>query len=258
MAQGKNKRSARKVKGQRKKVVDPMTKKEIYDVKAPSMFNVRNVCKTVVNKTTGTKISSEALKGRVFEVNLANLVDSEDMSHRKIKLIVEEVQQRNCLTNFHGMDFTRDMLFSLLRKWHSLIEGHIDVESKDGYRLRLFVIAFTAKREKQVKKTSYAKASQIKDMRRIMLEEITKEVQSRELKDLVKFLTTESINTQIVKACAHIFPLQNVYIRKVKVVKRPRFDITKLLELYNEPTLAVRQKDEDEAAQNTLTAELKP
>ena len=29
-----------------------------------------------------------------------------------------------------------------------------------------------------------------------------------------------------------MFPLQNCFIRKVKVLKRPKFDLTKLMELY--------------------------
>ena len=35
------------------------------------------------------------------------------------------------------------------------------------------------------------------------------------------------------KACQPIFPLQNAYIRKVKVLKKPRFDLTKLMEMHS-------------------------
>lgn len=33
---------------------DPFTRKEWYDVKAPSTFAIRNACKTCVNRTSGT------------------------------------------------------------------------------------------------------------------------------------------------------------------------------------------------------------
>ena len=36
------------------------------------------------------------------------------------------------------------------------------------------------------------------------------------------------------KESAKIFPLQNVLIRKVKLLKKPKFDLTKLMELYQE------------------------
>jgi len=36
--------------------VDPFTKKDWYDVKAPSMFNTRNIGKTIVTRTIGTSL----------------------------------------------------------------------------------------------------------------------------------------------------------------------------------------------------------
>ena len=40
----------------KKKIVDPFSKKDWYDIKAPSAFNVRNVGKTLVTRTQGTKV----------------------------------------------------------------------------------------------------------------------------------------------------------------------------------------------------------
>ncbi|XP_045041836.1 small ribosomal subunit protein eS1-like [Desmodus rotundus] len=45
-------------RGAKKKVVDPFSKENWYDVKAPAMFNVRNIGKTLVMRIQGTKISS--------------------------------------------------------------------------------------------------------------------------------------------------------------------------------------------------------
>lgn len=83
-------------------------------------------------------------------------------AYRNVKLRVEDVQGRNCLTQFHGMDLTTDKLRSLVRKWQTLIEAHVDVKTTDGYFLRLFCIAFTKKRPGQVKKTAYAQSSQVR------------------------------------------------------------------------------------------------
>ena len=44
----------------------------------------------------------------MFEVNLADLKGDEDLAFRKIRLCCEEVEGNSCLTNFHGMDLTRD------------------------------------------------------------------------------------------------------------------------------------------------------
>ena len=44
----------------------------------------------------------------------------------------------------------------------------------------------------------------------------------------------EIIGQQIEKACQSIFPLQNVFIRKVKMLKKPKFDLTKLMEMHGD------------------------
>ena len=62
------------------------------------------------------EIASDGLKGRVFEVSLADL-QNDEIAFRKFKLASEEVQGRNVLTNFHGMDITTDKLRSMVKKW---------------------------------------------------------------------------------------------------------------------------------------------
>jgi small subunit ribosomal protein S3Ae len=236
MAVGKNKGLSKGgKKGLKKKVVDPFTRKDWYDVKAPSMFNIRQIGKTLVNRTQGTRIASEGLKGRVFEVSLADL-QNDEISFRKFRLIAEEVQGKNVLTNFHGMDLTTDKLRSMVKKWQTLIEGHVDVKTTDGYLLRLFCIGFTKKGPQQVKKTCYAQHNQIRIIRKRMVEIMTKEVSSNDLKEVVNKLIPDSIGKDIEKACQGIYPLHDVYIRKVKVLKKPKFDVWKLLELHGDET----------------------
>ena len=232
MAVGKNKRLSKGKKGIKKKVVDPFSRKDWYDIKAPSMFDTRNVGKTLVNRSQGLRNANDSLKGRIIELSLGDLNKDEDQSFRKIKLRVDEVQGRDCLTNFHGMDFTSDKLRSLVRKWQSLIEAHVDVKTTDGYLLRLFAIGFTKRRPTQVSKTTYAQTAQIREIRRKMFEIMTKEATSCDLKELVQKFVPEAIGREIEKACRGIYPLQNVYVRKAKILKAPKFDMSKLLELH--------------------------
>jgi len=234
MAQGKNKRLSKGKKGNKKRAVDPFTRKDWYDIKAPSMFEVRNIGKTLVNRTSGLKNASDGLKGRVVDVSLADLNKNQEDSYRKIKLIVQEVQGRNCLTNFHGMDFTSDKVRSLVKKWQSLIEAHVDVKTTDGYLVRLFAIAFTKRRPNQQRKTTYAQSSQIKAIRGKMFEIMTKEASSCDIKELVSKFIPEVMGKEIEKACKGIYPLQNVFVRKCKILKAPKFDLGKLLELHGE------------------------
>ncbi|CAH6780343.1 unknown_gene_8421 [Phodopus roborovskii] len=97
MAASKNKRLTKgRKKGAKKKVVDPFSKKDWYHMKAPAMFNIRNIGKTLVTRTQGTKIASDGLKGHVFEVSLAD-PQNDEVSFRKYRLITEDVQGNRCL-----------------------------------------------------------------------------------------------------------------------------------------------------------------
>lgn len=96
----------------------------------------------------------------MFEVSLADL-QNDEVSFRKFKLMAEEIQGRNVLTNFHGMDLTRDKLCSMVKKWQTMIQAHVDVKTTDGYLLRMFCIGFTKKKQFQVKKTCYAQNTQV-------------------------------------------------------------------------------------------------
>lgn len=52
MAIGKNKKLG-KGKGGKKRAVDPFTRKDWYNIKAPIFFEQRNVGKTLVNRSQG-------------------------------------------------------------------------------------------------------------------------------------------------------------------------------------------------------------
>jgi small subunit ribosomal protein S3Ae len=237
MAVGKNKKLGKKRKGGNRKIVDPFSKKEWYDVKAPSAFPIRQVGKTMVTKTQGTKVAKDGLMGRVFEASLGDLkANAEDDAFRKFKLKVEEVQGTDCLTNFYAMDLTSDKLRSLVRKWHSLIEAYADVKTTDGYTLRMYAIGFTKKRPNQIKATSYAQSAQVRSIRKKMVEIMTREASTVDLNDLVAKLIPESIGKEIEKATEGVYPLQNVLIRKVVTLRAPKTDINKLLEIHGGAT----------------------
>jgi len=260
MAVGKNKRLTKGgKKGKSKKTGETFLKKEWYDIKAPSMFGVRSCGKTLVSKTQGTKIAAEGLKGRVLELNLADLNGDEDQSFKKIKLCIDEVQGRNCLTDFHGMTLTRDKLCSLIRKWQTLIEAQVDVKTTDGYTVRMFGIGFTDKRPEQEKVNTYAQSAQIRKIRAKFVSIMASEASKCALRDLVKKLIAESIGKEIQRQTQGIFPLKDVLCRKVKIIKKPKFDITKFMELHadhGEDLGKSLGRPEAEDAVNTLTAEV--
>lgn len=67
----------------------------------------------------------------------------------------------------------------------------------------------------------------------------------------------ESISHEIEKACQCIYPLQNVYIRKVKMLKKPKFDLTKLMEMHGDSGVEDTGAALDKIAAETTVVSLK-
>jgi len=220
-------------KKQKKKVMDVFLKKEWYEVRAPAVFPVRHIGQTIVTKTIGNKLASDNLKGRVFDISQGDLAkDAELDSYRMFRLKVDDVQGKVCLTSFYGMRLTTDKLRSIVKKWHTLIEAFTDIKTAEGYVLRVFAIAFTKKQPGQVKTTCYAQSSQIRRIRKRIIEILEREISGNDLNSLITRLMTQSIGKEIEKQCDSIFPLQNAYVRKIKVLRTPKFDGGRLMEMH--------------------------
>ncbi|XP_030644088.1 40S ribosomal protein S3a [Chanos chanos] len=61
----------------------------------------------------------------------------------------------------------------------------------------------------------------------------------------------DSVGKDIEKACQSIYPLHDVYVRKVKMLKKPKFELGKLMELHGEggtSTTAAKPSGEDTGA----------
>ena len=61
----------------------------------------------------------------------------------------------------------------------------------------------------------------------------------------------------IEKACQGIYPLQSTYIRKVKILRAPRFDIQRLMEVHGDYTEETGSKL-DRPAEDVVGAEAEP
>merc|ERR1712195_295988 len=207
MTAGKNPRSFKKKGQQKKKVVHAFNKKEWYNVRAPTAFEVRVPTLTPCNKAQGQNIPADSLRGRIFQITHADLnqTNKHDLAWRVVRLQVEEVKGFDCFTNFNGISITRDKMAVLVKKWHTVIEAFIQAKTNDGYLVR-------------------------QKMQEIMVNE----TQKSSLKDLFKKLLADQLGKQITDECNKIFPLQNVLVHKAKVLKKPKFDLTKLMELYAE------------------------
>ena len=116
------------------------------------------------------------------------------------------------------------------RPW---LKAHL-VKTTDGYLLRLSCVGFTKKHSNQIQKTFYVQHQQVCQIHMEMMEIMTWGVQTSDLKEVVSKLIPDSFGKDIEKACQSIYLLYNVFVRKVKMLKKSKFELGKLMELHGE------------------------
>lgn len=235
MAIGKNKRVSKGGKrGNKKKIVEPMSKKEWFDVVAPRNFKNRQFAKTLCNKTIGIRTVADNMKGRVYEANLAEIDgnNTKDQPFKKMKLQVQELAGRNLLTTFHSMSFTTDKIRSLFRKWCTMIETVVDAQTKDGFVVRFFVVAFTARQKGQLSKNCYAPGKLESWVRLRITRMIKKRIGAISLNRVVSLLAHDILSTNLFERCNPILPLRDLKVCKVKVIRSPKLDAQKVFDLH--------------------------
>merc|ERR1712000_447247 len=151
-------------------------------------------------------------KGRVYEGNLADLDgnNTKDQPFKKIKLQVQELAGRNLLTTFHSMSFTTDKIRSLLRKWCTMIETVVDAQTKNGF----------------------ARGKLESWVRLRVTRMIKKRVSSVSLNRVVSLLAHDILSDNLMERCNPIMPLRDLKIQKAKVVRSPKIDTQKVLDLH--------------------------
>jgi len=229
MAKGKNKQI---VKGKNKGKAErhPFFKKKWYKLQSPpTVGNSVTVGWTPVNKTIGTKLSKDGLMNRVTEVSYGDLVEATQFPWKKVKMQVEEVKGNTCYTSFYGINMIREKLYNFLRKKMSLIDVVADVRTQDGYILRVLSTTFTHRKQGQVKTNTYAKHSQIRAIRKAFIKIISRVAASSNIADFSSNVLNDTLSGKLLEKGKKIFPLSNVLVRKVKVLKKSKIDVNKLV-----------------------------
>jgi small subunit ribosomal protein S3Ae len=235
MAIGKNQRENKggKRAGAKKKIAEPMSRKEWFDVVAPANFKKRQFQKALCNKTIGTRTVVDNMKGRVYEANLADLESAKaDASYNKAKFQVMEVQGRNLLTQFHSMSMTTDKLRSLFKKWCTMLETVVEAKTKDGYVLRLFIVAFTVKSKGQLSKNCHTSGRLEKWARLRITRMVQKKLERLPLNKVVTLLATEILASKLEKRVNPILPIRDLKVFKAKVIRSPKYDSKALLDIH--------------------------
>jgi len=191
-----------------RRVRDKWRAKSWYTVIAPPYFG---------NIELGLVPASEPSKliGRVVESTLYDITN--DFSHQYLKMYFQiiDVDGKTAKTIFKGHEYSRDYLRSLVRRRTTRVDGIFNVTTKDGYKLRVAVCAFTLTR---------IKTSQESAIRRIMQKIVEEKAAQLTFDEFVQEAVLGKIASDIYNEAKKIAPLRHVGVRKTKLLYRPEIE----------------------------------
>jgi len=172
---------------------------------APKYFGFVELGKTMTSSPA--KVIRRTLWTTLYSI-------TNDFSHQHIKLRFQiiKVEGDKAYTIFKGHELARDYVRSLIRRGSSRVDSIFDVETKNGYRLRVFMLAVTVKR---------AKTSQKSAIRAIMKQVVEERASQLSFEDFVQELVLGKISSDAYNKAKKIYPLRKVEAMKSKLLQVP-------------------------------------
>ncbi|NHJ84174.1 MAG: 30S ribosomal protein S3ae [Asgard group archaeon] len=212
-----------------RRVVDKFTLKSWYKIISPPSFGANEIAETPAS-------SSDYVLGRTLNTTLMELIGDYKKMHVKITFKVHDVKGDNALTEFHGHEYTRDYLRSMIRRRRTRIDGIFNVITKDGAKLRVSTIALTPFR---------CKTSHQKGIRQVMFDVVNKRANRMSFDNVVKDIVTGKMATEIYKKARKVHPIQNVDVWKSVVVNLPTMKLEE--EILDKKEASITDEDSDES-----------
>jgi len=190
------------VSSKTKRVRDKWRSKTWYMVTAPSYFGSVELGSIPADEP-------ERIMGRVIDATLYDVTN--DFAHQYLKMYfqITEIDGKNAKTTFKGHEYSRDYLRSLVRRRTTKVDAMLNVTTKDGYKLRIAISAFSLSR---------IRTSQEKQMRMIMDKIIKEKSSALTLDQFAQEMVLGKIASDIYNEAKKIAPLRHIGIRKSKLV----------------------------------------
>ncbi len=189
----------------RRRVRDKWRNKAWFTVTTPSYFGNVNLGAIPTD-------DPEKLVGRIVNATLYDITN--DFAHQYLKMYfqVTGVDGKTAKTVFKGHEYSRDYLRSLVRRRTTRVDIFLNVTTKDGYRVRVAVCAFTLNR---------VKTSQEVTIRSVMRHIVGEKATTLTFDQFAQEVVLGKIASDIYNEAKKVAPLRHVGIRKSKLIFQP-------------------------------------
>ncbi len=176
-----------------------------YEINTPPYFG---------GATLGSVPSDDPnkLMGRTVETTLYDLTGDFSQQYLKLRFQVMAVAGTVASTVFKGHEYARDYLRSLVRRGSTRVDTIQNVTTKDGYKLRISVVALSVIRLNKM---------QITSIRRVAREILTQKANELTFDQYAQEAVLGKIASDIYNIAKKIAPLRHVGVRKSKLIALP-------------------------------------
>jgi len=189
----------------KRRVRDKWRSKAWYTVTSPPYFG---------NTELGSIPTDDPNKliGRIMDGTLYDLTN--DFAHQYLKMYFQvlKVEGKKAYTIFKGHEYSRDYLRSLVRRRTTRVDQLVNVTTKDSYKLRVAVSAFTLTR---------IKTTQEQIIRKIMKQTVEEKASTLTFDQFVQEVVLGKIASDVYNEAKKIAPLRHVGIRKSRLLAQP-------------------------------------
>ena len=198
-----------------RKVQDKWKMKEWYNIISPPYFG---------GALVGSSPCSEPNKvmGRIIETTLYDITGDFNQQYMKLYFQVTGIKGSDAETIFKGHEYSRDYLRSLVRRGSTRIDSIMNVTTKDGYKLRVSVVALSVSR---------VRTSQIIVMRGVIRKILDEKAKGLNFDQFAQEAILGKIASDIYNEARKFAPLRHVGVRKSKLISAPASKILEPVEV---------------------------
>ncbi len=152
----------------------------------------------------------ESLPGKTLTLNMSTFTNDMKKQNAEVSFVIKSVVDKKALTDMTGMKLTNSFVKRLARKGRSKVEDSFTVKSQNGKNLRVKPVIITTN------KTTNSLNSRIRLEAKSL---ITEYVSKHKDEDIFSDIMNQKIQKELKQSLSKIYPLRNVEIRQIKIVK---------------------------------------
>ncbi|MFH1520534.1 MAG: hypothetical protein ABID61_02735 [Candidatus Micrarchaeota archaeon] len=187
--------------GKKVKIVDKWKAKKWFSVKAPELFERKEICEVVA--VDDTKLPNRIVKASLMELGVGG--GSQMAMFTTLLFRIKEVQGNDAYTTLIGHEISNSFIRTFARRGRSLIHQVVDEKTKDNDTLRLKIIAVTGARVSENTK---------RNLRSVIVDECKKAITEKNFDEVIQDVMYGRVSSRVFSRLKQITKMRRVEIRK--------------------------------------------